>query len=413
MSTSESTLNQLREQLAQGGAESALAKLADDLRAEGRYHELFDALLMRARHRLELPLALATSIDDLPEPTRSQLEEAYLAACKEVGNLLLARGKVREAWMYLRPVGDKAPVAAALENTTPNESNIQELIEIGLHEGVSPVFGYKLVLENYGTCNAISAFESAFMGRAKSDQRAAAGLLVRHLHGELLANLRADIARHDQIEPSAGSISELIAGRDWLFEDNNYHIDTTHLSAAVRIARLTEDPEVLRLAVQLTDYGRRLSQQFQFAGEEPFVETYPAHALFFRASLGEQVDEALSYFRERAERADFDEHGSGPVETYIVLLARCGRYTEAIDASATLIPPGERTAGFAPSLIELSRAAGDYTRMLELSAERGDLIGFAAALVESHMSEEQGTIDSPQRTQRNAEEGVRNNPRFA
>lgn len=383
MSISGSTLDELNEKLAKGGAEAALARLADELRSSGRYHEFFDALLMRARHRLGLPVALATSIDDLPEPTRSQLEEAYLDACKQVGSLLLTRGKLREAWMYLRPAGEKEPVAAALAATTPDEANLQEMIEIALHEGVSPVLGYKLVLENYGTCNAISAFEGAFMGHARADQRAAAGLLVRHLHYELLANLRADIARHDQAEPPQGDIADLIAGRDWLFDDNNYHIDTTHLSATVRIARLTEEPEVLRLAVQLTEYGRRLCAQFQFAGEEPFVETYPAHALFFRASLGEQVDEALGYFRERAERADFDEHGSGPAETYIVLLARCGRFLEAIDASATLIPPGQRTAGFAPTLIELSRAAGNYDRMLELCAERGDLIGYTAALVEA------------------------------
>ena len=37
----------------------------------------------------------------------------------------------------------------------------------------------------------------------------------------------------------------------------------------------------MELAWDLTEYGRRLGRQFQFAGEEPFVDAYPASGLFF------------------------------------------------------------------------------------------------------------------------------------
>ena len=87
----------------------------------------------------------------------------------------------------------QALVAAALEKTEPNEENLQDLIEIALHEGVAPALGYRLVLKNYGTCNAITMFDSAVSSRPRADQQDAAGMLLVHLHHELMANVRADM----------------------------------------------------------------------------------------------------------------------------------------------------------------------------------------------------------------------------
>ena len=65
-------------------AEAVLDHLAEELRAEKKYHELFDALLMRARRRLGLPVVMSQSLDELPEPLRAQVEEAYLDSCRQV-----------------------------------------------------------------------------------------------------------------------------------------------------------------------------------------------------------------------------------------------------------------------------------------------------------------------------------------
>ncbi len=78
--------------------------------------------------------------------------------------------------------------------------------------------------------------------RPRADQQAAAALLLRHLHAELLANVRADIVRQSGSEPAETTLAALVADRDWLFADNNYHIDTTHLAATIRFARLLEEP---------------------------------------------------------------------------------------------------------------------------------------------------------------------------
>ncbi len=383
---SENTFDQLTQKLTESGPESLFDQLTAELAEEKKYHELFDVLLMRSRQRLGLPAILQGSIDDLAEPVRSQVEDAYLESCRHVGQLLLEEGRVREAWMYLRPVGDKQLVATALEKLTPGEDNLQDLIEIGLHEGVAPALGYKLVLENYGTCNAITTYEGAVLGRPRADQQACAAALLNHLYRELVANVRADIARQEGTEPKEASLAALIADRDWLFGEMSYHTDTTHLAAVVRFARVLEDPELIAKAYDLTEYGQRLSQQFQFPGEPPFRELYPAHALYFGAQLGKKVDEAVSFFEQRARETDVHEEGTGPAEIYVALLSRLGRHADAIRAAVELLPPGVRASGFAPNLLELSRMAGDYAPLMQVCRERGDLVSFTAGLLESRKS---------------------------
>jgi hypothetical protein len=379
---SDAAFSELAKKFSDGGTNALLDTLAARFRAEKKHHQLFDVLLMRERARLGLPSVLSSSIDELPEPTRSQLEDAYIAVCREVGSLLLAEGKVREAWPYLRPVGDRSLVAQGLANVEPNEENLNPLIEILLHEGVDVGAGFQLVLDHYGTCNSISTFEGVVLAKPRVDQQAAAERLVRRLHEELLTSLRTHIERQEGKVPTEQPIVQLLADRDWMFEGNNYHIDTTHLASIVRFARVLESPESVRLAYELAEYGRRLSPQFHFAAEEPFAELYVSHVLFFAAQLGDRVDEAVQYFRERAEKIDPLAEGTAAAETYISLLARLRRFPEAIEAAATLIPPGTQTSGFAPTMMELSRENGDYSRLLQVCQERDDVVGYAAGLIE-------------------------------
>lgn len=95
-------------------------------------------------------------------------------------------------------------------------------------------------------------------------------------------------------------------------------------------------------ALDLTAYGRRLSSQFQYKGDQPFEDIYPSHAFYLGALLGEDVDAAVEYFRERAESLDPREHGGLPVEAYVQLLDRLGRYAPAIGAAPRFCPSATR-----------------------------------------------------------------------
>ena len=379
-----SDFDQLQSAQSSGGPTAALQQAAELLRSQKKYHELFEVLKMQLRQRLGLPLlASEGSADGLTEEQRQKLEEGLIQACREVGAALLAEGQIREGWMYLRPVGDKAEAARLLSQIKPGEENYEELIDVCLHEGIDIGRGYGLVLEHFGTCNAITQFDSSLARRSRADQAPAAKLLLRQVHSDLLASVSADIARQEGQQPKEKSLRDLVLDRDWLFQDNSYHLDTTHLAATVRIARALSDPADLRLALDLTEYGRRLSQQFQYQGDEPFAEMYPASGHYFRALLGENIDEALQYFKTKAEMLDPQYHGYAAIETYIDLLTRLGRTQDALAAALKYNLGSIQPLGNAPPLVELARRSQNFTPLLDHCRSKDDLLGFTAALVQS------------------------------
>jgi len=383
---SELPFDRLQTELARGGAGAVLELTADTLKSQQKYHELFEARKMQVRAQLGLPLATGDGSDALSEADRLRLEEGLITACREVGALLLKAGQVREGWMYLRPVGDKPEAAKLLADIAPNEDNSEELIEVLLHEGVDIGRGFGLVLETYGTCSSITTYDQGIVRRPRAEQAPAAKLLLKRVHADLVASVKTDIARQEGSQPTDATLHALIADREWLFHENSYHIDTTHLASTVRISRALSEPADLRLAYDLTEYGKRLSSQFQYHGDEPFLDLYPSHALYYQALLGENVEEALAYFRQKAEMLDAQYHGMVAIETYVDLLARIGRYHDAIAAAIQLSPAGVPQAGIAPSLLDLASKAGQYDAVLAYCRDRGDLLGYAAGLVQGAKS---------------------------
>ncbi len=378
----ETQFDELRSSLNEGGVEALFAKLAGQLTTEKRYSELFDARLMEARYRLGLPVILTKSIDDLPAAQQAQIDEALVETCREVGGLMLADGKIGEAWHYLRHAGEKKMVAAALDRWEPIEEQVDEMVNIAVHEGVAPRRGFELVLKSFGTCSAVTMFDQSASGFPREERAAVAGLLVQHLHAELTASLHAEIKRQEGSLPTEKTIHDLVADRDWLFQGDSYHIDTSHLSMTVRFARWVTNPDDLRLALDLTEYGRRLSPQFQYEGESPFKEQYADHARFFEAQLGKNVEENLAFFRDRAASADEGIDGSFPAEVYVTLLVRLGKTTEALAASIEYLPPGAVNSGLAPTLLELGKLSGDYVQLQQACQLQQDRVNFVAGLVE-------------------------------
>jgi hypothetical protein len=273
-----------------------------------------------------------------------------------------------------------AEVLAAHE---PAEDELDDIIELAVHEGVSPPRGFQLVLDRLGTCSAVTMFEQSLLGMQVPDRGAVAGLIVRHLARELTHSLKIEIQRQEGAPPAETSIRELIADREWLFQSDGYHIDTSHLGMATRFAIWIEDPAILELALELTEYGRRLSPQFQPEGDEPFADAYVDHGRFFAAQIGRQVEEHLAFFRTKST-LDPREHGTLPAEVYVALLRRLGRHREAQSAVVDLLPPSSPTIRLAPSLLELAEQTGDFEPLRQVSERRDDRVNFLAGLLREH-----------------------------
>ncbi|HIN53516.1 MAG TPA: hypothetical protein EYM79_04320, partial [Planctomycetes bacterium] len=279
----DSLFEQLEQQSTSGGVDAVLEHLISSLQQDKKHHELFEALKMQVRHRAGLPLLYGESGDDLDPKQRTLLEDGLLGACRQVGTGLLEDGRVSEGWMYMRPVGDVAAARELIDKIEVQDDNIDEMVEVLLQEGVDPARGFSVVLQNYGTCNAITTFESVMPQKGKADQRAVAQLLLRHVHQELFTNVKADVAGRQDSEPTATTLAELIADQEGMFGEHSYHIDTTHLASTTRFSRILENEECLRLALDLTQYGQELHEQFQYEGDEPFKDIYRHHAFYFQA----------------------------------------------------------------------------------------------------------------------------------
>ncbi len=379
---------ELERNLKDSGPDVALERLTELLEGRGESRALLDAMLLKARHDLGLPLVLSGGLSELPEPTRTQYEDRYVEAIRIVGRRMLDAGDIPAAWPYFRAIAEKEPVAEALENYEPTadgDESIGQVVEIAFGQGAHPRRGFELILSQYGPCSAITAFEH--LPPEESIRSHCADRLTRHLRDQLIETIRAEIGRRGEPEPSPGAnIPDLIAGRDWLFEEDAYHIDTSHLSAVVRMGPLLADPETIRQAIELTDYGRRLSSMHRYDGEPPFEQTYEDHAAYLRALLGENVEEALALFRSRLEPPDpdgTDMASTLPAQILARLLVRLDRLEEAIELVAEHLSHVPESMLMCPGLPSLCQQAGRPDLLAEHARSSGDLVQYAAAILQN------------------------------
>lgn len=373
------------------GPAGAVDELITALAGAGRHRALLDALLLKARLDLGLPPILGGGLNDLPEPARSLYEDRYVEAIRRVGRLILDAGDIPNAWLYYRVIGETKPVAEAIAGFRPNpegDERLGQVVEVAFNQQVNPLVGFSLILEHYGTCSAISAFDHLPMDEAVRGE--AVGRLVRQLHEHLTFSLRGEIGRRGQVVPPEGtSIPALMDGRDWLFHDDAYHIDVSHLGATVRASVLSRDPEVLALALELAEYGRKLSPRHRYESDPPFEDIYEDHAVLLKGLLGQDPDRALAHFRAKLgpapdpaeDQLASDPSESLPAQVLVRLLERLDRVDEAIDvASSHLSGLPEAALGLGcPSLTQLCRKAGRLDRLAESARARGDYVTYAAA----------------------------------
>src|SRR5262249_40668478 len=148
----------------------------------------------------------------------------------------------------------------------------------------------------------------------------------RTLYTDLVESLKRTIAQREGSEPAARSIRELIAGREWLFEDNAYYIDTSHVVSVLRMSLEARDAQVLRQALELAEYGAHLSPMFHYRSDPPFENIYADHAMYLRALTGDDEQGAVAHFRRKVTECDPEQAGTIPAQVLVSLLTRLGRH---------------------------------------------------------------------------------------
>lgn len=377
---SDATFDDLQAIQQKQGPAATIEHLISVLGREKRFHALFDSLLMKRRFELGLPLTRPTSLKDIPDSLRDDFEKYYVDRARDVGNLLLKEGLIAQAWNYFRAINEPQPVADAIE-ALPDEGPVDdELVELALFQGVAPIKGLKLFLGSHGTCSTITALDQQFLQMPVEVRTGCAKALVSKLYSDVRSNVEHDVLRRQPLTPPGQSLRELITGKEALFADDSYHIDVSHLNAVVRFGRSLNptDPE-LDQVLQLAQYGSRLAQHYQYAGNPPFEEFYPAHIQFFKALLGQDQEQALAYFRNKLGEDVTDTDNQLTAYVLVDLLQRLGRSDEALElACKYLAESGEE---FGLSLPELCAKSGRFDLLGKMARDRGDLVNYAASLI--------------------------------
>jgi hypothetical protein len=380
----------LDQALAGQGADAAADLLCDRLRREKDYHALFYALLLRARRGLGLnPVPTAPS-SEIPPEHHAAYEEAIRQAGREVGGLFLADRNIPQAWSYFRMLGEPGPVRDALDAFELGDADdAQSLVQIAYYEGLHPTKGFGWVLSRFGICSAITTLGGQDLPHPPEVKAHCVRALVRALYSELRGRLAADVAAHEGAPPAEdaappetpGVVRALMQGRDWLFGEDCYHIDMSHLSSVVQMSLgLPNGPEI-GLARELCAYGARLADRFRQPADPPFEDLYGSHDAYLGTISGEDEAGGLNYFRQQAEQADPETVGTYPAEVYVNLLLKLGHEDEALAAAKRFLRGAFGRRLTCPSVAELCQKAGDYRAFAEVARENSDPVHFLAGLL--------------------------------
>ena len=387
------------------GVPAMLSALGEELVRDRRWHALFDLRLIEARFAQGLPVVGETGV--LPAAARDAFEERSRLACLEVGWPLLEEGQVASAWMYLRASAELEDVASRLEQVASTLEGredddarrlLEELVHVTLWEAVHPPLGLKLLLVHNGTCNTVTAYDQSVSRLPPARQAAAAEVMVNHLTEELIANLQSDLTRRGLKVADITTLPGLLEAAGDPAAPLGPHVDVSHLHSVLRFGRVCTDAGILQKSLDLAVYADRLPEELRYPGDGPFTEMAKASRLFYGACLGEAIEEAVSFFTEKAALGPAGSEpdaatSRGPLEQLateylIVLLARGGRPAAALEHALAYLPKaGEQAAstGLVPPVVQLAVAAeaaepGCMQRLLDTCRERGDAVTFAQAL---------------------------------
>lgn len=370
------------------GPKALFDRLRKEMREKKDHTGLFYTLLMEARHKLGLAPTPTGPSSDIPEVHHETFENAIRDAATQVGQWALDQGQLAAAWNYYRLLGQPQPIQSALAKIEMDQLSedqfelVEAAIRLAFHEGLDPVRGFGWILSRYGLCNAITTLSHPETPGGPQARLACLDQLIAALHAELAHRLAAEIERVEGKSPlpsvltpplPPGTIASLIQSRDWLFEEEAYHIDLSHLSSVVQMSQDLPPGESLARARDLCAYGKKLKGRFVPTGESPFDPLFEGYDRFLAAINKEDTDTQVHWFEAHATR-ELAEGNAYPAEVLRKLLDRLGRKKESLAWAGKTLS--------AQALAQPCREAEDFSPMIEAAKAQGDVVHLVAALLE-------------------------------
>lgn len=362
------------------GVQEMLDALSGHLLNCDRPHDWFEVRKMQLRRELGLPLLHTGMAETISDQQRCELEDGLLQACQKIGMHLWSQGKLREAWSYLRPMGVTPAIQSAIQHVATTDDNCEALIELCLYEGIDPCRGFGLLLQRFGTCNAITTLHGQARHLSAGDLDTMASLLTDRLYEDVTDSVVAHIRKREPDTRSEQRLIDLIARCGWIFDDRGYHVDISHLSSTVQLARSCRSAATWQKAWELSQYGKGLAPELQYPGEPPFENLFLAHGNYYGVLLDRDRDIGLAYFEELARQADVYQQTTIAVEVYVDLLARIGEVDRALRQFLEFVPHDIPTTGLIASPLQLAAAAGNFEPLLTHYRQHDRIVEYGVAL---------------------------------
>lgn len=365
------------------GACQAIEHLSNQMIANKDFSKLFYTLLVKSRLELGLSVIPTAPSNEIPVDKQECFEESIRLSARKVGELFLENNDLEQAWNFYRMIGETDPIRAKIDAMEPKAEDEMEVpIRLAFYEGLNMPRGFDWILERYGLCNAITTLTSQDFSTMPAVREYCLQKLIVALYTELALRLRGEIERHDGNTAgcdkipvgSAGEIRNLIANRAWLFEEDSYHIDLSHLSSTVQMSIHLPGCNELEKALELCEYGKNLSGRFLSKSEPPFENYYESYGVYLEINAGREIEKNLDYFRQIAKNNEPDG-SSYPAEILMQLLEKLGKSGEALElAGKTLNASG---------LYGMCKKAGNFKPMQQAALAQNDPVHYLAALIES------------------------------
>jgi hypothetical protein len=318
---------------------------------------------------------------DLPADTHERYEKAILDAGRYVGGLLLERGDLPKAWGFFRLIGETEPMRAALDAYAPDpDADTYGVVEIAWQHGVHPKKGFDLILDRHGVCSAITMVGSADLSQRPEVRDYCVKRLVVALSEQLRERLIGDLRHRGVSVADAATVPELLAADPALFADDMYHIDTSHLNSVVQYAGQLSPCDELKLALQLSEYGERLSPTLRGDAAPPFENTYADYTPYLKVLAGIDVQVGLKHFHAKLPAAA-ETGDTYPAETLVNLYLRLDRLTDALAVAKEHLANTGGQELSCPPLVELARRANDFAALAEAAKGNADPVNYLAGLI--------------------------------
>ena len=361
------------------GIDEGLEFLGDQFLNSNEFHRYFDVLKMKTRRSLGLSLLHNHDDPPLEEETQRKLEDGLLNSCREVAKLFFADDNLNDGWVYLQPLGDEPLARELIESVEVTDDSFGSIIEIAFNHGAAPIYGYKMILEKTGTCNGITAFDVHAMQFDRETVAGLASVLLNHFCDEMLVNVVDHVRRVKGAANENASLRELLQEHDWLVREGGHHADATHLASVIRIARQTTTIEDHQRALSLANYGCRLGEDFQFASDPPFENLYEDHRIWFEALTGENVEEAVKHFANKADAAKGEYHENSAAEALVDLQIRTGNRDAAVESAIARLMSQTDADNLPPSAFEIAKSPSQLEKIADAFREKENFAGYAFA----------------------------------